>query len=171
MHLYVPPTLDKPVPGNWKLTSTPSPCHPRQVPRPLVTPVPRPLVTPLRPPAMGIEAAAGGLTFWAEHAIITSRTHWMPTSDTNNRAPVVKGISRRPPEPEVGVRIPAGAPPRKKITAPVRVYTPRKGLFLYLHFYRGYHSGRSNTFYQHHKAAKGQLSKRGQTADGFLRRS
>lgn len=25
-------------------------------------------------------------------------------------APVVKGISRRPPEPEVGVRIPAGAP-------------------------------------------------------------
>ena len=26
------------------------------------------------------------------------------------QAPVVKGISRRPPEPEVGVRIPAGAP-------------------------------------------------------------
>lgn len=25
-------------------------------------------------------------------------------------APVVKGISRRPPEPEVGVRIPAGVP-------------------------------------------------------------
>ncbi len=29
-------------------------------------------------------------------------------------APVVKGISRRPPEPEVGVRIPAGAPYTKK---------------------------------------------------------
>jgi hypothetical protein len=30
--------------------------------------------------------------------------------DSNSLAPVVKGISRRPPEPEVGVRIPAGAP-------------------------------------------------------------
>lgn len=28
----------------------------------------------------------------------------------NSQAPVVKGISRRPPEPEVGVRIPAGVP-------------------------------------------------------------
>jgi hypothetical protein len=30
--------------------------------------------------------------------------------DYHSQAPVVKGISRRPPEPEVGVRIPAGAP-------------------------------------------------------------
>ncbi len=31
------------------------------------------------------------------------------------RAPVVKGISRRPPEPEVGVRIPAGVPHQTRL--------------------------------------------------------
>ena len=47
-----------------------------------------------------------GLTFLGEGAII----EMLAEHSEKENAPVVKGISRRPPEPEVGVRIPAGVP-------------------------------------------------------------
>jgi hypothetical protein len=52
------------------------------------------------------------LTFTREDAMILKCAEILgkTTPAQIKNAPVVKGISRRPPEPEVGVRIPAGVP-------------------------------------------------------------